>query len=169
MASVQRPFVPADFAVPTELHAAGIHLLPLGPEHNEADHAAWTSSVDHIHATPGWEHSSWPHPMSLEENRHDLEAHAADFAARTGFTYTVLDDAGTVIGCVYIYPPREAAGGEAAGGEAAGDGADAEVRSWVSAEHARLDAGLYRAIRDWLAREWPFGAVRYAERNGRGG
>ena len=33
-----------------------------------SDYAAWTSSVDHILATPGYEGSPWPRPMTLEEN-----------------------------------------------------------------------------------------------------
>ncbi len=128
--------------------------MPLGPEHNEADHLAWSSSIEHIRATPGFEGRDWPQPMNLDQNRHDLERHAADFAARTGFTYTVLDDAGTVIGCVYIYPPHEPGV----------DGADAEVRSWTSAAMADRDAELDRVVRDWLADAWPFASVRYASR-----
>jgi hypothetical protein len=150
----RRPFVPEHLEVPRELSARGFHLVPLGPEHNEADHAAWSSSIDHIRATPGFTGRDWPRPMSLEQNRDDLERHAADFAARSGFTYSVLDDAGTVIGCVYIYPPQSAEP----------DGADADVRSWVSAAHADLDADLYRVVRDWLADTWPFATVRYASR-----
>ena len=43
--------------------------------------------------------------MSLEENLADLQRHADDFAARRGFTYTVLESSSDdVIGCVYIYP-----------------------------------------------------------------
>lgn len=150
----RQPFVPDGFAAPRELHTDGFHLLPLGPEHNEADHAAWSSSIEHIRATPGFEGRSWPHPMDLDQNRGDLEGHAADFAARSGFTYTVLDDDGAVIGCVYIYP--------ADGSDTVG--ADAEVRSWVSAAHATRDADLYRVVNDWLATAWPFRAVRYAPR-----
>ena len=77
-------------------------LEPLGPEHNEDDHEAWSSSIEHIRATPGFLDSRWPHPMTLDENRADLERHARDFAQRSGFTYTVLDPADRdVIGCVY--------------------------------------------------------------------
>ena len=61
-------------------------LRPLGTEHNEADHAAWTSSIEHIRATPGFEGRSWPRAMTLEENLEDLRMHAAHFAAREGFT-----------------------------------------------------------------------------------
>jgi hypothetical protein len=61
--------------------------------------------VEHIHATPGWQDSSWPREMTPDENRADLQRHADDFRNRKGFTYTVLDPASReVIGCVYIYP-----------------------------------------------------------------
>jgi|SRR5215207_8531672 len=43
--------------------------------------------------------------MTLEENRADLERHARDFAARSGFTYTVLDPSDrSVIGCARLTP-----------------------------------------------------------------
>lgn len=44
--------VPADFTVPRTLTAEGFRLEPLGEQHNASDLAAWTSSIDHIHATP---------------------------------------------------------------------------------------------------------------------
>ncbi|MFF4380060.1 hypothetical protein [Kitasatospora sp. NPDC001547] len=90
--------------------------------------------------------------MPLERNRDDLRRHAADFEARTGFTYTVLEpDRDEVIGCVYIYPDRE-------------DPSAVSVSSWVRADRAHLDAPLYRAVSDWLARHWPLREVRYAPR-----
>jgi hypothetical protein len=49
--------------------------------------------MDHIAATPGWGDSRWPHEMTPDENRADLQRHADDFSKRTGFTYTVLDSA----------------------------------------------------------------------------
>ena len=106
-----KPFVPDDFDPPRELELPEFRLVPLGAQHNESDHAAWTSSIAHIRATPGFETWGWPplEGMSLDANRGDLERHARDFAERTGFTFTVLSP-GTeeVIGCLYIYPPRTA-------------------------------------------------------------
>ncbi len=144
-------FVPPDFVAPAEATFGDLHLVPLGPEHNEADHAAWTSSIDHIRATPGFPDGSWPHPMSLAENLRDLERHAEDFRLRRGFTYTVLDDDGDVVGCVYIYPSRD-------------DHHDAQVLSWVRVDRSDQDRPLHEALRSWLRDAWPFEAVEDAKR-----
>jgi RimJ/RimL family protein N-acetyltransferase len=141
------PFVPEEFEPPTGLVTERFALEPLGPQHTAADYEAWTSSMEHIAATPGFTDSSWPREMTQDENRADLERHARDFQSRTGFTYTVLDpDRREVIGCVYIYPSRRAEH-------------DASVLLWVRASHADLDQPLWEAVRDWLAARWPFTAV----------
>ena len=145
-------FVPVEFVVPLRLETPEFRLEPLGPKHNDADYRAWSSSLEHIHATPGWEESSWPRDMTLEENRADLQRHADDFENRSGFTYTVLEPGGDVVGCVYIYP-------------APADLHDALVLSWVRASRAELDGPLSQAVSDWLATEWPFENVDYAPRN----
>ena len=143
-------FVPDDFQPPVELVSDEFLLEPLGPEHNEADHEAWSSSMEHIRATPGFPDGRWPREMTLDENRADLERHARDFAARTGFTYTALDPSDRdVIGCVYIYPDTR------------GD-ADVAVTSWVRATHAGSDAALRTVVSRWLAEAWPFERVSYA-------
>ena len=145
-------FVPPDFAVPRRLETPEFVLEPLGPQHNEQDYDAWTSSMKHIAATPGYTDRSWPRPMTPDENRADLQRHAADFLSRRGFTYTVLDPTShAVIGCVYIYPLVDSVN-------------DASVRSWVRASHASLDTPLWRAVSDWLASDWPFSAIEYAPR-----
>ena len=146
------PFVPPEFVVPLRLETAQFVLEPLGPEHNQADYRAWSSSSEHIHGTPGWEESSWPRSMTPDENRADLERHASDFANRTGFTYTVLSPEGDVIGCVYIYPSRE-------------ETAEARVSSWVRASNADLDTPLWRAVSAWLDSDWPFQRIEYATRD----
>jgi len=148
--------VPDDFDPPTRLVTPTFVLEPLGPQHNERDYAAWTSSMEHILATPGIvqpgaEHP-WPHPMAPEESLRDLVRHAEDFAARRGFTYTVLDPASNdVIGCLYIYPSKD-------------DAHDARVKSWVTATRADLDHVLWRAVSDWLAAAWPFRNPDYVGR-----
>lgn len=142
-------FVPVGFEPPTSLVTERFRLEPLGPQHNDADHAAWMSSIEHIRATPGFPDGTWPprDGMSLEANLADLRRHAADFAAGTGFTFTVLDPAdGDVIGCVYLYPTASA-------------DYDVTVQSWVRADRADLDAPLAKAVDAWLAAEWPWKRV----------
>ena len=140
------PFVPAGFDPPTSLVTTQFRLEPLGPEHNEADLAAWASSIEHIRATPGYPDGSWPplEGMSLEENLADLTRHAADFSARKGFTFTVLDpDDDEVIGCVYLYPSPSKEH-------------DVEVQSWVRADKAHLDGPLADAVAAWIDAAWPW-------------
>lgn len=131
------------------LRGNGFRLEPLGPQHNARDHVAWMSSVDHIRSTPGFDNpdTTWPVEMSAEENLSDLEMHARHFAERTGFTYSVLD-ADQVIGCVYIYPAPQ-------------PDADAEVRSWVTADRAEMDSLVREAVSAWLDRAWPFSDPHY--------
>ena len=156
VAMAQRPFVPAEFVVPLALATDRFRLEPLGPRHNDSDYEAWSSSVEHIHTTPGWETDTWPDDRSLEDNLRDLQRHAGDFQNRMGFTYTVLDPAtGGVLGCVYIYPDKSGQH-------------DARVYSWVRASRAELDVQLWRAVTTWLADDWPFEDVAYADR-GAGG
>ena len=138
-------FIPDEFVVPDEFVGDGFRLEPLGPQHNERDHEAWMSSIDHIRASPGYPAGPWPSTMSLAENLEDLVRHADDFANRTGFTYSVLDG-DDVIGCVYIYPSKSA-------------DYDAAVKSWVRESRAELDAELRRAIAAWLRSDWPFHRV----------
>ncbi|AWS39964.1 GNAT family N-acetyltransferase [Streptosporangium sp. 'caverna'] len=146
--------VPDDFVIPPDLATPRFRLEPLGPQHNVADHAAWTGSIEHILATPGFQDRGWPPAagMTLEANLADLQRHADDFAQRRGFTYTVIEPASDeVIGCVYIYPSRS-------------DDHDTDVASWVRADRAELDAPLYEAVAAWLSRDWPLGTLNYHPR-----
>ena len=142
-------FVPVDFDPPMSLATDQFRLEPLGPQHNESDHAAWMSSIDHIRSTTGFTDGKWPPPngMTLEENFTDLRRHADDFTQRVGFTFTVLephDD--DVIGCVYLYPSRS-------------DDWDVMVKSWVRADRSKLDAPLADTVARWLATDWPWERV----------
>jgi hypothetical protein len=137
------------FEVPEAYAGSGFRLEPLGPEHNRRDYEAWTSSMEHIHSTPGqW--GDWPRPMTLEENLADLEKHAREFRDREAFTYSILDG-DEVIGCVYIYPDDEV-------------GSDAYVSSWVRESRSEMDRVVWREVSDWLTDDWPFRRFRYAGR-----
>jgi hypothetical protein len=133
-------------------------LEPLGPQHNLADFAAWSSSIDHIKATPGfrpgeWGDDSWPYPMELDDNLDDLEMHADEFGRGIAFAYSVIEPVGgDVIGCVYVDPDETGA-------------ADITVRSWVRLSHAALDDALATAVAAWLHTAWPATSIRYPGRN----
>ncbi|RYC12504.1 GNAT family N-acetyltransferase [Nocardioides zhouii] len=147
-------FVPPDFVAPRALVADAFRLEPLGPQHNDSDLAAWGSSIEHIRSTPGYPDGRWPPVggMSSEANLGDLTRHAADFEARKGFTFTVLDPAtDEVIGCVYLYPTRSTEH-------------DVDVQSWVRADRAELDVPLADAVAAWLEADWPW---ERPERHGR--
>jgi hypothetical protein len=146
-------FVPPSFEVPHAYAWSEFHLEPLGEQHNDRDHAAWMSSIDHIRSTPGFspqEETKWPVAMTLEENLDDLVRHAQDFQERRGFTYSILvgDD---VIGCIYIYPGRL-------------PGHDAEISSWVRESRAELDTAVREALAMWIDEAWPFSNPFYAGR-----
>lgn len=149
---------PAADSVPRTLATARFRLEPLGPQHNDSDHRAWSASIDHIRATPGftpdaWGGDTWPYPMSADDNLADLVDHAREFEAGEAYAFTVLDPAtGEVIGCCYVDPDRT--------GEA-----DAMVRLWVTADRAQLDPELTASVRTWLAGEWPPMTVRFPGRD----
>jgi RimJ/RimL family protein N-acetyltransferase len=142
--------VPADFAVPHPPPHASFEFEVLGPEHNASDLTAWTTSMAHIHASPGWSAGGWPDRVyTLEENRADLERHRDHHERGLDFAWTVLAPGSSeVIGCVYLKPdPTGRAHGEA--------------RSWVRADRAALDRPLREHLAPWFERAWPF-AVRCA-------
>lgn len=147
---MEDPFVPVDFEVPDSFEGPGFRLEPLGPDHNDRDHAAWMSSIDHIRSTPGFDDWPWPVPMSLERNLEDLVGHAQDFEERKGFTYSIVDG-DDVIGCLYIYPALQT-------------GHDAQVRSWVRESRAETDDAVWATVSGWLETAWPFLNPYYAPR-----
>lgn len=144
------PLVPADFPVPEPPRHPRFLFAVLGPEHNAADLEAWSSSINHIHTTPGFGPEGWPERTgTLEENRSDLERHRDHHQRRLDFAWTVLDPAQpeTVIGCLYLKADPTGA-------------ADAEARSWVRADRAELDQELRDHLYPWLATAWPM-RIRY--------
>ena len=150
---MEDPFVPLSFEVPDSYAWSEFHLEPLGENHNERDHAAWTSSIDHIRSTPGFdeqEEKVWPVAMTLEANLEDLVRHAKDFEERRGFTYSILEG-DDVIGCIYIYPGRS-------------PDRDAVVSSWVRESRAELDAAFWDSLSTWIDKAWPFSNPHYAAR-----
>jgi hypothetical protein len=143
--------------VPTPPADDRLVLAPLAPSHNERDHAAWMSSIEHIRATPGfadgtWGIDRWPYEMPIEQNLLDLDMHWGEFERGEAYAYTVLDPVtDDVVGCVYIDPDHTGT-------------ADAIARSWVRASHADLDQHLATTVDRWLRASWPFEAIRWPGR-----
>ncbi|HST83608.1 MAG TPA: hypothetical protein VLL08_17890 [Kineosporiaceae bacterium] len=151
---MQQTLVPEGFTIPPPLSTNEFRFEPLGSQHNDADHQAWTSSVDHIRRTPGFSGRGWPADfLTPDENRRDLERHANHFISRKGFTYAVIDRLnGEYLGCVYFYPART-------------EDYDVDVRSWVRADRAHLDEVIHGVVTEWLKNAWPWTKPEYAARN----
>jgi hypothetical protein len=142
-------FMPAAFDVPRIVRFPSFRLEALGPEHNERDHAAWMSSMEHIHATDGFEGHPWPVPMTLEENLADMEMHAREFDDRTSFTWSIVASQGDeVIGCVYLYPFDPSRPGRG------------RFRCWVTAARAAEDAPIRDQLDEWFAANLPIDVDR---------
>jgi hypothetical protein len=146
-----RPFLPAGFVVPLPPPHPDFEFEILGPEHNESDLAAWTSSIEHIRNSPGWADATWPSRVyTLEENLADLTEHRAQHESGLEFAWTVLRPATReVIGCAYLKPPRSENG-------------PAVATSWVRADLGHLDPVLRAHLRPWWAGAWPV-PVHYSD------
>jgi RimJ/RimL family protein N-acetyltransferase len=156
------PFYPADAPIPEGLRAEEFVLRPLGPDDNALDYEAVMATQETLRLRGNGE---WPRPgFTPEENRADLEEHEADFRARRGFTYTVLDPAGTrCLGCVYLYPLADSLRQEGADDETVARADDHEAAAWFwlrpEAVAADLDRRLLAALLPWLRRDFAFARV----------
>ncbi|WP_432561170.1 N-acetyltransferase [Kineococcus sp. SYSU DK003] len=148
-------WLPSWFVHPTHLELdCGFHLRPLRAVDLDLDLPAVLGSRASLHARFGaaW---GWP-PADLDAaaDLRDLQRQEREMAEQVSFSYGVLDEAEDALaGCVYLDPPR--------GG--AGPGADVDVSWWTVDAHAgsALEAELPGALRDWLARDWPFTRPRF--------
>ncbi|KGE04849.1 GNAT family N-acetyltransferase [Pseudohaliea rubra] len=136
-------FVAETFPVPESLEGPGWRLRRLTVEDVDLDYEAVSSSEAHLLARFG---PGWPTGLTRRQNLVDLGWHEKEFQRRGSFAYTlVAPNESRVLGCVYLEPT-------------ALPGHDAVVRYWVRT--SELDTGLEdelgRALRDWLASQWPF-------------
>jgi RimJ/RimL family protein N-acetyltransferase len=137
---IPRRLVPEDFAVPETLEHERFRLRMLSVTDVTKDFAAINERV-----LPDGTPDPWSETTFLE-NLADLGWHEVEFKLKRSFAYTVVrTDESEVIGCVYLYAPRD-------------DGYDVEVRLWVTRQawEEGLDAELESAVRAWVDREWPF-------------
>ena len=78
-------FVPKDFDPPTGFTAGDFRLEHLGPEHNDRDYAAWTSSME--------AYSRWVELMSVRR----VDVNGGPFVERIGLAYSLLTKTGRLI------------------------------------------------------------------------
>jgi len=148
-------WLPESFAHPLHVPLAdGVHLRPISPDDTDIDMVAVMGNQPMLWAKYG---DAWgwpPATMTAEADREDLDRHAREMVTHESFNYAILPASEAALyGCVYIDPPE---GADAVAGPAA------DVSFWVAAD---APAGLGETVREflpgWLAREWPFAAVRY--------
>lgn len=149
MAQSPTPFVPSEFRIPEKLKAKGFRIRMLTVNDVVKDYDAVMTSVEHLKTI--WPGGTWPGDLTLEQNLVDLGWHQKEFQRRRSFAYTVVTPSESqVIGCVYINPTRKR-------------GYDAEVYLWArqSTLAGGLETRLQAAVKEWLAKEWPFKKVAF--------
>ncbi len=147
------PFVPKDFEVPALLETKEFRVRMLTVNDVVKDYDAVMTSVEHLKTV--WPTSSWPEGLTFEQDLIDLGWHQKEFQRRRSFAYTVVTPSESqVTGCVYINPTPKR-------------GYDAVVFLWArqSELKAGLETRLYAAVREWMAKEWPFKKVAYPGRD----
>ena len=141
-----RKLVPDDFAIPAGVEHERFRLRMLSINDVVKDFDAICDRVDRD-GTP-----KPPFVSTVADNLVDLGWHQKEFELRRSFAYTVVaPDDSQVLGCVYIDPSETH---------------DAHVWMWVrrAAWEEGLDPLVEAALRDWLAREWPFQEVDWGHR-----
>jgi hypothetical protein len=147
------PFVPREFKVPEKLETKEFRLRMLTVNDVVKDYDAVMTSVEHLRTI--WPGGSWPDGLTFEQDLIDLGWHQKEFQRRASFAYTVVTPSESkVTGCVYINPTRKR-------------GYDAVVFLWArqSELQSGLESRLFSAVRDWLAKEWPFKKVAFPGRD----
>ena len=147
----KKQFVPEDFVVPLVLETEYFRLRMLSVDDVEKDYEAVMETQERFLAV-GY---GWPREgFTLAENLADLEQHQQEFLRREAFAYTVVSsDESRVLGCVYINPAKQ-------------EGEDARIWMWVrESEYEKgLDPILFREVKQWVKKTWPFRMVSYPER-----
>ena len=146
------PIVPDDFKIPARLETAEFRLRMLTVNDVVKDFEAVVTSAQHLKKV--FPDGTWPDGLTLEQDLIDLGWHQKEFQNRTSFAYTVVTlSESRVLGCVYVNPTRKR-------------GYDAVVLLW--ARQSELAGGLEErltdAVKQWIAKEWPFRSVAYPGR-----
>jgi RimJ/RimL family protein N-acetyltransferase len=143
--------LPPGFAAPTRLVYEDLVARVLTRADLDDDVRGINASVELIQATRG---GGWPtEPVTEEIDFVDLVWHELEFREGTSFAYAVYDADGGYLGCAYLYPMgRRTALSEELLHH------DVDVSWWVTpdAYERGYYEKLHRALRQWLADEFPF-------------
>ena len=149
--------LPAGFSAPRTLTYEDVVARAISRADLSADVRGINASLELIRRTRG---GAWPtEPVTEEFNFVDLVWHELEFREGKSFTYAVYDVDGGYLGCCYLY---QMGGRTELSAELLSY--DVDVSWWVTPD-AYEDGyyqKLYRALRHWLAEEFPFEAPYYS-------
>ena len=143
--------LPPGYVAPKRLAYANLVAEAISRAHLSDDVRGINASMALIRRTRG---GAWPaEPVSEEFNFVDLVWHELEFRDATSFTYALYDSDHIYLGCCYLYPMGRRT-------DLSGDllDHDVDVSWWVTPDaYARGDyQTVYRALRHWLAADFPF-------------
>jgi hypothetical protein len=149
--------LPPRFVAPTQLTYQDLVARAITRADLHDDVRGINASIALIQATRG---GGWPtEPVTEELNFVDLVWHELEFRDGTSFTYAVYDPDGGYLGCCYLYPMGRRT-------ELTEEllRYDVDVSWWVTpdAYERSYYHKLYRALRHWVAEEFPFRAPYYS-------
>ena len=151
---MNKKLVPINFKIPKKLETDVFRLRMLTVKDVVLDYDAVMTSIDHLKGVFG-KGSDWPsHKLTFEQDLIDLGWHQKEFQNRTSFAYTVMNlNEDKCLGCVYILPSDKKT-------------YDADIFLWVrkSEFDKGLDKILFKNVKEWIKKEWPFMKVTYPGR-----
>jgi hypothetical protein len=154
---VRKLALPPGYAAPRQLAYEDVVARAISREDLHDDVRGINASIELIRRTRG---GRWPsEPVTEDFNYVDLVWHELEFREGDSFTYAVYTDDGRYLGCAYLYPlgRRKPLTEELLR-------FDVDVSWWVTPDaYGRgYYERLYRALRRWLADEFPFDAPYYS-------
>lgn len=150
---------PDGFTPPQELIYDDLHAFPLTRADIKEDLKAVNSSIKVIQDTRG---GSWPDVELTEEfDLLDLAWHEREFRDKISFAYVTYDNKHNYIGCFYLYPM-----GDRTELSQALMVYDVDASWWVTkeAKNKGYYEKLYLALRQWLAKDFPFKNTYYSNK-----
>jgi hypothetical protein len=151
--------IPPGYHPPTDLSDGDLRARALSRADLLDDVRGINAGIELIQRTRG---GGWPtEPVTEEYNYADLVWHEVEFRERFSFSYAVYDAEGGYLGCCYLYPM-----GRRTPLTAELLAHDVDVSWWVTpqAYERGYYTKLYKALRRWLADDFPFRNPHYSNR-----